>query len=118
LYDFPISDEDVIAYSQWLAQEAHSRGLSIGQKNAPDLAEQLVNTFDWILLEDAFFEGTQDEAHVYIEHNKAVFATEYTDNFTQSYLFTGQVCDEASQLQYTAILKHRELDDFILTCGD
>jgi hypothetical protein len=115
---FPISDADVITYSQWLAQQAHNRGLSIGQKNASDLAEQLVNTFDWILLEDAFYEGTQDDAQVYIQHNKAVFATEYTDNFTQSYLFTGEVCNEASQLHYTAILKHRELDEFILTCGD
>jgi len=113
---FEITEEDVIAYSEWLANEAHSRGLSIGQKNASDLSEQLVDTFDWILLEDAFYEGFQDEAQVYIENGKAVFAVEYTDNFTETYIFSGQVCNEAAQMHYTAILKHRELDGFVVDC--
>ena len=112
---FEITETDVINYAKWLAEEAHSRGLSIGQKNASDLSEELVNVFDWILLEDPFFENYQDEAQTYIDHNKAVFATEYTDN-TSSETFSETVCAQANALQYTAILKHRELDAFIETC--
>ncbi len=113
---FEITDADVINYSHWLAQEAHQRGLSIGQKNASDLSDDLVDTFDWILLEDAFAYGFQNEAATYISHNKAVFATEYTDETTSSQ-FQTNVCPSAATLQYTAILKNRDLDGFIETCN-
>jgi uncharacterized protein (TIGR01370 family) len=112
---FEITDADVIAYSKWLATEAHQRGLSIGQKNATDLADQLVTTFDWILLEDAFYEDFQDDAKVYITHNKAVFATEYTDN-TSPITFQQVVCPKAQAIRFSAILKHRDLDAFIDVC--
>lgn len=112
---FEISDADVMAYSEWLASEAHERGLSIGQKNVSDLADQLVTTFDWILLEDAFNDGIQGEASIYITNNKAVFATEYTDNMNTTQ-FNNTICPLANTLHYTAILKHRELDAFIETC--
>jgi len=93
-----------------------SRGLSIGQKNATDLAEQLVDTFDWILLEDAFNDNIQEEAKIYITNNKAVFATEYTDEMSSSH-FESTVCPTAKTLKFTAILKHRELDGFIEVCN-
>lgn len=112
---FEITETDIINYSNWLANEAHSRGLSIGQKNASDLAPQLVNTFDWILLEDAFYDDFATEAQIYITKNKAVFATEYTDNYN-AILFDEQVCPQANTMSYTAILKHRELDGYIKTC--
>ncbi|HHB52800.1 MAG TPA: endo alpha-1,4 polygalactosaminidase [Saprospiraceae bacterium] len=113
---FEITDEDVINYAQWLAEEAHQRGLLIGQKNATDLADDLVSSFDWILLEDAFYYGFQNEASIYIQHNKAVFATEYTDEMNST-TFQTSVCPLASSLQFTAILKNRDLDAFIETCN-
>ena len=113
---FEITDEDVITYCNWLAEEAHSRGLSIGQKNTTDLAETLVTVFDWILLEDAFVYNFQEEASVYIQHNKAVFATEYTDEIDVT-IFQTNVCPQAETLKYTAILKNRDLDAFVETCN-
>lgn len=113
---FEISGQDVITYCKWLAQEAHNRGLSIGQKNATDLAEDLVGTMDWILLEDAFYEDFYLEAKTYINHNKAVFATEYTDN-TDALMFEEVICPKAANIRYTAILKHRELDGFTASCN-
>jgi endo-alpha-1,4-polygalactosaminidase (GH114 family) len=113
---FEISDADVIKYSKWLANEAHLRGLSIGQKNATDLAIQLVDTFDWILLEDAFYYNFQDEAKIYITKNKAVFATEYTDN-TNALKFNQVICPESKNMRFTALLKHRELDAYIEICN-
>ncbi len=113
---FDITEQDVINYCKWLAEEAHSRGLSIGQKNASELAPQLVGTFDWILLEGAFQEGIEDEAKVYITNNKAVFATEYDDVMTVSE-FQNTVCPKAATLRYSAIFKHRELDGYQVTCN-
>jgi len=113
---FDISEQDVIKYCKWLANEAHSRGLSIGQKNATELSDQLVDYFDWILLEDAFAENFQNEAQIYITNNKAVFATEYTDEMSENN-FLNIVCSEASSLKYTAILKERDLNSFIVDCN-
>jgi len=113
---FDISERDVINYCKWLSDEAHNRGLSIGQKNATELADQLVDSFDWILLEDAFEQGFQEEAQIYITKNKAVFATEYTDEISESY-FLNTVCPQAATLNYTAILKQRELNSFVVTCN-
>jgi len=113
---FDITEQDVINYCKWLANEAHSRGLSIGQKNATELAGQLVDSFDWILLEDAFEQNFQEEAKIYITKNKAVFATEYTDETSESD-FLNTVCQKASSLKYTAILKERDLNSFVITCN-
>ena len=33
---FPLTYDDQLRYALWLADEAHKRGLAIGQKNAPD----------------------------------------------------------------------------------
>ena len=113
---FAITEQDVIRYSKWLAAEAHTRGLSIGQKNATELAEQLVDSFDWILLEDAFADNFEDEAQIYIAKNKAVFATEYTDETSENE-FLNIICLKATTLNYTAILKQRELNNFVITCN-
>ncbi len=113
---FNITEQDVINYCKWLADEAHSRGLSIGQKNATELSDELVDSFDWILLEDAFADDFQEEAKIYITKNKAVFTTEYTDRMNEND-FLNTVCSQASNLKYTAILKERELNNFVITCN-
>ncbi len=113
---FDITEQDVINYCKWLADEAHSRGLSIGQKNATELADQLVATFDWILLEGAFNEGIQDEASIFITKNKAVFATEYDDDMNETE-FQTNVCPKATTLKYSVVFKHRELDNYSVTCN-
>ncbi len=120
---FHISSQDVINYCQMLSEEAHGLGLSIGQKNAADLSDDLVDVFDWALLEGVFNEGIDDndasvytDAHVYINNNKAVFATEYTDEVSSS-RFQNSVCPKASNLHYTAILKDRDLTAPTETCN-
>jgi len=76
---FPITKLDEMKFIKWLADEAHQRGLSFGQKNVPDLAEELWSYCDWALVEDCFEDGWCDLMAPYIQHNKAVFAVEYTD---------------------------------------
>ncbi|WP_148714037.1 endo alpha-1,4 polygalactosaminidase [Chitinolyticbacter meiyuanensis] len=46
---FTLTRADQLAYNRWLADEAHARGLSIGQKNAPALTGDLVSHFDWAM---------------------------------------------------------------------
>jgi endo-alpha-1,4-polygalactosaminidase (GH114 family) len=109
---FPLTYEDQIRYNLWLADEAHARGLSIGLKNDPDQVADLLPYFDWALTEDCFAEGWCEEMVPFIQMGKPVFAAEYTD--------TGgsieQLCQEAEPLNFSLILKDRELGAWRQTC--
>lgn len=43
---FPLSEADAIIFSRWLIEEAHSRDLHIGQKNAEELVGEMVDEYD------------------------------------------------------------------------
>jgi hypothetical protein len=109
---FPLSYEDQLQYVLWLADEAHKRGLAIGQKNAPDQTKDLVEIFDFAIIEDAFYYGWAKDMLPYIQANKPVFAAEYTDlpgNFET-------FCFQSMELRFSTILKHRELNAWLETC--
>ena len=109
---FPLTDADQIKYNRWLADEAHARGLSIGLKNDPDQAADLLAYFDWALTEDCFAEGWCEAMLPFIQAGKPVFAAEYTD----SGVSLEQVCPQARQLQFSLILKDRDLNAELQAC--
>ncbi len=120
---FALTLEDAKHYVDWLIDEAHKRGLSIGQKNAQELSQEYANKFDWALSENAFTLGEEEGMHAYSILGKAVFATEYIDYHNDTNItaytekrFKAEVCQKASTLGYTAILKKRNLDSFIIPC--
>jgi hypothetical protein len=109
---FPLTYEDQLRYVQWLADEAHRRGLAIGQKNAPDQVGALVELLDFAITEDAFYYGWADQMRPFIEAGKPVFAAEYTDlpgDF-------GEFCRQSHRLGFSTILKHRDLDAWVESC--
>lgn len=109
---FPLSYQDQLRYALWLAEEAHQRGLAIGQKNAPDMVKDLVEVFDFAITEDAFYYNWADEMRPYITAGKPVFAAEYTDlpgNFER-------FCEKSQEFGFSTILKDRDLDSFRQTC--
>ena len=109
---FPLSYEDQLRYALWLAEEAHKRGLAIGQKNAPDQTKDLVREFDFAITEDAFFYDWAEALLPYIKAGKPVFAAEYMDLPGDFDVF----CNRAKDLGFSAILKNRDLDAWIYTC--
>jgi hypothetical protein len=111
---FTISEADQIAYLRWLSEQAHARGLSIGLKNVPDLAERMEPLFDWALTEDCFVQGWCAQLASFIVRNKAVFVTEYSDtavNFRDA-------CAVLNPEGFTPIYKHRNLDAYRRTCQE
>lgn len=109
---FPLTYDDQLKFALWLADEAHKRRLAIGQKNASDQVKDLVNVYDFAITEDYFYYNEADAMIPYIEANKPVFAAEYTDLPGDFAKF----CEQAKQLNFSAILKHRGLDAWIQTC--
>jgi hypothetical protein len=110
---FPLTKQDELIYIKWLTDEAHNRGLSIGQKNAPDLSEELWQFCNWALIEDCYEWGWCELMTPYIQHNKAVFAVEYTDAGIDFNAF----CTWCAEHQYTALMKNRDLDEWRETCS-
>ncbi len=113
---FPLSEENAKTFSRWLIKEAHSRGLSIGQKNAEELIPDMVDEFDWMLSEDAFVESFADQLMPYINANKAVFFTEYTDRISETD-FQNNVCPMARMNNFSAVLKDRDLTTTTFYCN-
>ena len=109
--NFGIKLEHSIAYIQWLASEAHQRGLSVGLKNAEEMAADVVADVDWMLTEDCYVDAWCHEATVFVENNKPVFMTEYVDlvpDFTPA-------CELAKTLGFSAIWRDPglELDTYV-----
>lgn len=109
---FPITYEDQLAFARWLAQEAHARGLAIGQKNAPEMTADLVDLFDFAISEDCFDEEWCSDLLPYIQAGKAVFAAEYTDTNVDF----ASACQWGEKTNFSFILKNRDLDDWLESC--
>jgi uncharacterized protein (TIGR01370 family) len=109
---FPLTYQDQLDFNIWLANEAHTRGLSIGLKNDPDQVPDLLPYFDWALTEDCFAEGWCEQMLPFIEAGKPVFAAEYTDTG----ITTEQFCARAQEMNISAILKNRDLDAWREAC--
>jgi hypothetical protein len=109
---FPLTYQDQLKYALWLADEAHKRGLAIGQKNASDQVADLVGVYDFAITEDYFFYDEAESMLPYIKAGKPIFAAEYTDlggNFES-------FCAKSKEFKFSTILKHRGLDAWIQTC--
>jgi hypothetical protein len=109
---FPLTYQDQLRYALWLAEEAHTRGLAIGVKNAPDQVTDLLEHFDFAITEDCFFYGWCEEMKPFVVAGKPVFAAEYTDlggDFAE-------YCRRARELGFSTILKNRGLDAWIQEC--
>lgn len=109
---FPISYDDQLKYALWLAEEAHQRGMAIGIKNAADQVRDLIDHFDFAVVEDYFVYGWQEKMLPFIEAGKPVFAAEYDDTGVDF----AAACAKAKQLGFSIIQKHRILTSYRVTC--
>jgi len=74
---FELSSEDQIDFNEYIAAEAHARGLSVGLKNALDIIPELVDDFDWALNEQCAQYKECALLEPFIAADKAVFQAEY-----------------------------------------
>ncbi len=114
--NFNLTLEDTQAFCEWMVQEAHARGLSIGQKNTEELVPLMYKKFDWALTEDVFHQHNEEEYSLYISAGKPVFSAEYTDELDIKD-FNRMVCPKANQLRYYPFLKHRDLTQWTYVCN-
>jgi endo-alpha-1,4-polygalactosaminidase (GH114 family) len=109
---FPISYDDQLKYALWLADEAHQRGLAIGIKNAADQVGDLLDHFDFAIIEDYFFHDWHAKMLPFIQAGKPVFAAEYDDTGVDF----AAACKKARELGFSIIQKHRILTAYRVVC--
>jgi endo-alpha-1,4-polygalactosaminidase (GH114 family) len=109
---FPLTEESGLAYAEWLAEEAHARGLAIVQKNASSLTHALVHLYDGALTEDCFADDWCEEVMAYAEAGKPVLMAEYTDTGVDF----EAACAFGDESGSSPILKDRDLTNELETC--
>lgn len=75
---FPITMADQIAFNTATIELAHDRGMSMGLKNGPDIAEQMAPIADWALTESCNLYDECAGYAAFVALGKAVFDAEYT----------------------------------------
>lgn len=106
---FPLSGNDQLAYNRWLANQAHSRNLSVGLKNDLDQIEELQPWFDWALNEECFQFQECDLLLPFTRANKAVFGVEYQGN-------PANYCPQANAFNYDWLVKDLALGPALTAC--
>jgi hypothetical protein len=111
-----LTAQNQLEYNEFLADEAHGRGLSVGLKNDLDQVEDLEPLFDWALNEECL---EWDECGVlkpFIEAGKAVFHVEYVDDESQGEAKKNEVCGDPSIQSFSTLIKTWDLDSWFLNC--
>jgi hypothetical protein len=101
-------------YNRFLADASHSRGLSVGLKNDLDQLEELVLWFDWALNEECASYGECDRLSVFTDAGKAVFHTEYVDEWADATGLAAEVCGPWPLL--STLIKTWDLGSEWLSC--
>jgi hypothetical protein len=99
---FPLTASDQLEFNRWLARQSHRQGLSIGLKNDPSQARQLVGNFDFAVVEECFQYSECGRFKPFIRAGKAVFSVEYETP-------TAKFCGRAKKLRFSSIGKEFDL---------
>jgi hypothetical protein len=110
---FPITLQDQKTWYLHVAQLAHDRNLSVGQKNGIETTDaDTVAAFDWNLNEEC---RTYDECaalRAFVQAGKAVFQVEYVDEGMTAPAF----CPADNADNFDGLLKELELGAWRLPC--
>jgi len=108
-FDFTASDQ--LAYNQFIANEAHRRGLAVGLKN--DLAQValLVDFYDFAVNEQCHEYDECDALLPFIDTGKPVFNAEYDSAYVNNALRRAALCDAARAFGMHTLVLPGDLDD-------
>jgi hypothetical protein len=100
---FPLTYDDQLKYNRGIAAIAHAHGISIGLKDDPEQAADLVGYFDWMLNEQCYEYEECDLLTPFSLAGKPVFEVEYA-------VPTARFCPDANARNYNALRMPLNLD--------
>jgi hypothetical protein len=99
---FPLSGGDQLRFNRWIAREVHRRGMSVALKNDPEQVGQLLEHFDFAVVEECFAYEECEKFSPFVAAGKAVFEAEYERPLAS-------FCPAAAELRFSAIRKGYDL---------
>jgi len=106
---FPITAADQIKWNTLFATEGHKRNMSVGLINDLLQVKELVNLYDWGMIESCNVYNECAYENPFIAQNKAVFALEYQGD-------PAAVCPKLNALNFDGQYKHLLLDAWKQDC--
>jgi hypothetical protein len=106
---FPLASQDQLNYNEWIATQAHARGLAVALKNDVDQVQQLLPYFDFMIDEECFRHHECNKITPFITSGKAVFEVEYS-------LSPSKFCPQANAMNFNSMQKHTSLDAYRVAC--
>ncbi len=109
-----LRSSEQLDYNRFLADAAHTRGLSVGLKNDLDQVEDLVDWFDWALNEECASYDECGRLSAFTGSDKAAFHVEYVDAWSEAQDKADEVCGVGPRLD--TLIKTWDLDERRLAC--
>ena len=110
---FKITASQQLTYDRWVAKRVHSFGLSVAQKNDNNQVNALRPSFDWAVLEQCYKQGWCKQFTRYTDSNRLVVDIEYGLPKSE---FLHRACPVTKSYRETGLLKHLNLDAWVVTC--
>ncbi|KAL4759010.1 endo alpha-1,4 polygalactosaminidase [Aspergillus foveolatus] len=114
-----LTEEDSADFVNWLAAEAHARGLSIGLKNAGSIIPRVIANMQWSVNEQCAEYDECDVFQQFVDEGKPVFHIEYPENGEVSTSGVDKValCAEFKGAEgFSTVVKDMDLDEWVQTC--
>ncbi len=110
---FKLTAAQQLTYDRWVAKRIHSFGLSAAQKGDNDQVADLRSSFDWAVLEECYKQGWCKQFTSYTDDDRLVVDIEYGLKKSE---FLTKTCPQTKGYKETALLKHLNLDAWVVTC--
>ncbi|KAL4815390.1 glycoside hydrolase superfamily [Aspergillus spinulosporus] len=114
-----LTEDDSADFVNWLAAEAHARGLSIGLKNAGSIIPRVIANMQWSVNEQCAEYDECDVFQQFVDEGKPVFHIEYPDNgeVSTSGVDKVAVCAEFKGAEgFSTVVKDMDLDEWVQAC--
>lgn len=117
-----LSEPDAQDYVTFLANEAHSRNLSLALKNAGNIVPAVIDIVEYSVQEQCIQYDNCNQFMPFIQANKPVFHVEYPkgdDINNINFIATDveeSICDNSAAAGFSTIIKNMDLDNWIQPC--
>lgn len=100
---FPLTGKDQLRFNRWIAKETHKVGLGVALKNDGPQAKQLVDDFDFAVVEQCFqYDNECGQYRPFVRKGKAVYSVEYESK-------NSEFCARAKKIRFASIGKEYDL---------
>ncbi|PYI08621.1 hypothetical protein BO78DRAFT_59610 [Aspergillus sclerotiicarbonarius CBS 121057] len=118
---FGLTEDDAVEYVNWLAREAHARGLAIGLKNAMGIVERVIGNMQWSVNEEC---AKLRECAGFVAFGRAgkpVFHIEYPKGSDSDQSPVGEeerrwACEFGDSGMFSTVMKNMVLDSWVQAC--